>query len=226
MGVGAQVMTPAVKDEVNTAGHPEEVSMESQEMILMPEDHDLELVAVLEAILGPELSSANTTAIEVTFQPLFAISSNPPLTRPLEAYMVVSIAITIDQAIVTSNAPSTIPTNRSATLEPILISTLGTPALVVDTIMPEHQLEIIVNPSTKDGRGIAMVPHDGAPLPFPDQPFDDFFDFLNQWDASISSIKASTRIVTSSTTAGPYQIPGLRPYFSHTVIYASCLIGK
>lgn len=33
------------------------------------------------------------------------------------------------------------------------------------------------------------------------QPSGDIFDFLNQWDASISSAKASTHLATSSTMA-------------------------
>ncbi|CAL8174312.1 unnamed protein product [Prunus armeniaca] len=221
MGVGVQVMTPAVVDEVNTARHPEEVSMESHEMIPLLEDHALEPVTLL--------TEENFSHIPNSW-PLFAISSNPPSTRPLEvpqcgspfqAYVVESTAITIEHAIVTSNAPSTIPTDGSATLEPILILTLGAPALVVDTIMLEHQLEIIVNPSAADGRGLAMVPLEGALLPLLDQPFGHIFDFLNQWDASISLVEASTHIATSSTMVRPYQIPGLRHYFGHVVMETS-----
>ncbi|CAL8993163.1 unnamed protein product [Prunus brigantina] len=62
----------------------------------MPDDHAHKHMAELteedfphfpnsqRAIFGPELSSADTAAIEVEFQPLFAISSGSPLTRPFE----------------------------------------------------------------------------------------------------------------------------------------------
>ncbi|CAL9020523.1 unnamed protein product [Prunus brigantina] len=80
---------------------------------------------------------------------------------------------------------------------------------------------IIVNPSAEDGRGLAVVAHEGALLPLPDQLFGHIFDFLNQWDASISLVEASTHIATSSTTVGPYQIPGLRHYFGHIVMETS-----
>ncbi|CAL8117566.1 unnamed protein product [Prunus armeniaca] len=58
-----------------------------------------------------------------------------------------------------------------------------------------------MNTSTEDGKGLAMLPHDGAPLPFLDQPLGDIFNFLDQWDASISWAKASTHLATSSTMA-------------------------
>lgn len=56
--------------------------------------------------------------------------------------MVESTAITVDHVIVTSSTPSTIPTDGSATLELILVLTSRALALVVDTILPEHQLEV------------------------------------------------------------------------------------
>ncbi|CAL9000350.1 unnamed protein product [Prunus brigantina] len=94
------------------------------------------------------------------------------------ADMMESTAITIDHAIVTSNTPSTIPTDGSATLELILMLTSRALALVVFTILPEHQLEleessflvpskIIMNPLAKDGSSLAMVPHEGASPQFP-----------------------------------------------------------
>ncbi|CAL8168299.1 unnamed protein product [Prunus armeniaca] len=173
------------------------------------------------AIFGLELSSTDTMAIEAEFQPLFAISSNPPLTCPFEAPqsgptfqvadVVESTAITVDHAIITSGAPPTIPTDRNAPPEPVLMLTSGAPALVVNATPSELQLEIgesscfvptksTMNPSTDDGRSLAMVPHEEAFLPSLDQC--DIFDFLDQWDASISSVEASTRLATSSTMTG------------------------
>ncbi|CAL9012198.1 unnamed protein product [Prunus brigantina] len=174
------------------------------------------------AIFGLELSSADTTAIEVEFQPLFAISSGSPLTRPLEAPqsgptfhadVVESTAITIDHAIITNGAPFTIPTDGSAPPKPVLMLTSGAPTLVVDAIPSELQLEIgesssfvpaeiTMNPSTENGRRLAMVPHEKALLSSPDQASSDIFDFLDQWDASIFSTEASTHLATSSTSTG------------------------
>ncbi|KAI5335104.1 hypothetical protein L3X38_025237 [Prunus dulcis] len=142
--------------EVNTIGHSEEVSTESYEMIPMPEDHALELVAALteedflhRVIFGYELSSFDTTAIEVEFQPLFALSSYPPSTRPLEAPRsgpnFQSTAIMVDHAIVTSSVPSATPIDGSATLEPVIMLTSGALALVVDAILPEYPLEVSSN---------------------------------------------------------------------------------
>ncbi|VVA27185.1 PREDICTED: PRUPE_3G140800 [Prunus dulcis] len=158
-GIGAQVMTLVGEDEsaeVNTIGHSEEVSTESYEMIPMPEDHALELVAALteedflhRVIFGSELSLFDTTAIEVEFQPLFALSSYPPSTRPLEAPRsgpnFQSTAIMVDHAIVTSGVPSATPIDGSATLEPVIMLTSGALALVVDAILPEHPLEVSSN---------------------------------------------------------------------------------
>ncbi|CAB4313509.1 unnamed protein product [Prunus armeniaca] len=56
---------------------------------------------------------------------------------------------------------------------PHVMNSSGAPALVVNTILPKHQLEvgessslvpneIIINPSAKDGKSLAMVPHEGA----------------------------------------------------------------
>ncbi|CAL9024735.1 unnamed protein product [Prunus brigantina] len=236
-GIGAQVMTLMGKDEsaeITTTEHPEDVSTGSHEIIPMPDDHAHEHVAELieedfphvlnsqRAIFGPELSSADTTAIEAEFQPLFAISSGSSLTRPLEAPqsgptfqadVVESTAITVDHAIVTNDVPSTIPTDGSAPPEPVLMLTSGTSTLVVDAILSELQLEIgqsssfvpaeiTMDPSTEDGRNLVVVPHEKALLPSPDQPSSDIFDFLDQWDASISSAEASTRLATSSTSTG------------------------
>ncbi|XP_008237332.1 PREDICTED: uncharacterized protein LOC103336073 [Prunus mume] len=123
-------MTSVCEDElaeINTTGHPEDVSMGSHETIPMPDDHAHEHMAELteedfphipnsqRAIFGPELSSANTTAIKAEFQPIFAIGSDPPLTRPLEAPqsgptfqadVVESTTITVNHAIITNSAPS------------------------------------------------------------------------------------------------------------------------
>ncbi|KAL6280517.1 hypothetical protein ACE6H2_017400 [Prunus campanulata] len=235
--IGAQVMTPVVEDEsaeVNTNGHTEGASMGSHETTPMPDDHAREHVAELteedfphvpnsqRATFGPDLSSADTTAVEANFQPLFAMRSDPLLTRPLEAPrsgptfqadVVESTTIPVDSTIVTSSAPSTTPTDGSAPLEPILMLTSEAPALVVDIIPPELPLEVgesstlipaetITSPPAEDGRSLAMVPHEDAPLPFPDQPSGNIFNFLDQWDASISSAEASTRLATSSTTTG------------------------
>ncbi|BBH08356.1 hypothetical protein Prudu_020519 [Prunus dulcis] len=49
--------------------------------------------------------------------------------------------------------------------------------------------EITMNPSAEDGRSLAMLSGD-------------IFDFLDQWDASISSAEAFTCLATSSTTTG------------------------
>ncbi|CAL2259745.1 unnamed protein product [Prunus armeniaca] len=220
--IGAQIITPVGEDEsaeINTTEHPEDVSTRSHEIILMPDDHASEHVAELtkedfphvpdsqRAIFGPGLSLADTTVIEAEFQPLFAISSDSPLTCPLEAPQSGSTFqadanITVDHAIVISGAPSTIPTNGSAPPEPVLMLTLGAPTLVDDVIPSELQLEIgesssfvpaesTMNPSVEDERSLAMVPHEEAPLPSPDQ-----------WDASISLFKASTRLATFSTITG------------------------
>ncbi|KAL6289205.1 hypothetical protein ACE6H2_006715 [Prunus campanulata] len=237
MEIGAQVMTSVGKDEsaeANTLGQPEEVSMGSHETIPTPDDHAHEHVAELaeedfphvqnsqRAIFGHELSSADTTIIEAEFQPLFAMSLDPPLTCPLEAPrsgptfqadVVESTAITVDHEIVSIGAPSFLPTDGSVPSEPILRLTSEAPALVADAIPSELHLEVgesspfipaetTMSPSMEDGRSLAMVPHEGAPLPFPDQPSGDIFDFLDQWDASISSAEASTRLATSSTTTG------------------------
>ncbi|CAL2270796.1 unnamed protein product [Prunus armeniaca] len=236
-GIRAQVMTSMGEDEsaeITTTEHPKDVSMGSHEITPMPDDHAHERMVELteedfphvlnsqRAIFGPDLSSADATAIEAEFQPLFAISSGSPLTRPLEAPqsgptfqadVVESTAITVDHAIVTNGEPSTIPTDGSAPLEPILMLTSGAPTLVVDAIPSELQLEIgesssfvpaeiTMDPSAEDGGNLATVPHEETPLPSPDQPSGDIFDFLDQWDASISSAEASTRLATSSTSTG------------------------
>ncbi|CAL2228530.1 unnamed protein product [Prunus armeniaca] len=109
------------------------------------------------------------------------------------ADVVESTAITVDYAIVTSGTSSTIPTNGNAPPEPVLMLTSGAPALVLDAIPSEFQLEIgesssfvpaeiTMNPSVEDGRSLTMVPREEAPLPSPDQ--------------------ASTRLATSSTRPG------------------------
>ncbi|CAL2270263.1 unnamed protein product [Prunus armeniaca] len=235
-GVGAQVMTSVGKDEsaeITTTEHPEDVSTGSHEITPMPDDDAHEDVAELtkedfphvpnsQAIFGPNLSSADAMATEAEFQPLFAISSGSTLTRLLEAPqsgptfqadVVESTAITVGHAIVANGVPPTIPTDESAPPEPVLMSTLGAPTLVVDAIPSELQLEIgesssfvpaeiTMDPSAEDGGNLATVPHEEAPLPSPDQPSGDIFDFLDQWDASISSAEASTRLATSSTSTG------------------------
>ncbi|CAL9011569.1 unnamed protein product [Prunus brigantina] len=130
-----------------------------------------------------------------------------------QADVVESTAITVDHAIVTNGVPSTIPTDGSAPPEPVLMLTSGAPTLVVDAIPSELQLEIgesssfvpveiTMNPSAEEGGNLAMVPHEEAPLPSLDKPSGDIFDFLDQWDASISSAEASTRLATSSTSTG------------------------
>ncbi|XP_021831635.1 uncharacterized protein LOC110771610 [Prunus avium] len=174
--------------EVNSIGHLEEVYTGSHETTPMPEDHALEHVTKLteedfphvpnsqRPISGPELSSADTAATEVKFQPIF-------------------------------------PTDGSAPPEPIFMLTSVAPALVVEIIPSEFQLEvgesssftpaeITMNPSVVDSGSLAMVPHEEAPQSSPDQPSGDIFDFLDQWDASISSAEASTCLATSSTTIG------------------------
>ncbi|KAL6272094.1 hypothetical protein ACE6H2_022786 [Prunus campanulata] len=189
--IRAQVMTSVGEDEstgVNSIGHLEEVSTGSHETIPMPEDHALEHVTELieedfphvpnsqRPISGPELSSADTAATEVEFQPIF-------------------------------------PTDGSAPPEPIFMLNSVTPALVVDATPSGLQLEvgesssftpaeITINPSAVDSGSLAKVPHEEAPQSSLDQPSGDVFDFLDQWDASISSAEASTRLATFSTMTG------------------------
>ncbi|ONI13789.1 hypothetical protein PRUPE_4G245100 [Prunus persica] len=113
-----------------------------------------------------------------------------------------STAITVDHVMVTSGVSSTILTDGSAPPEPVFMLTLGAPALVIDDIPSELQLEvgesssfvpaeITMNPSAEDGRSLAMVPHKEASLPS-----------FDQCDASISSAEAFTHLATSSTTTG------------------------
>ncbi|CAL8112728.1 unnamed protein product [Prunus armeniaca] len=198
--IGVQIMTSVGDDElaeINTTEHPERLPTCSK-------------------------FSTDTTAIEAEFQPLFVISSDPPSTCPLktprsgptfQADVVESTVIMVNHAIVTSGAPSTIPTDGSAPHEPVLMLTSGAPALVVNATPSKLQLEIgesssfvpveiTMTPSAEDGRSLAMVLHEEALLPSPNQPSGDIFDFLDQWDAFISSVEAFTRLATSSTTTG------------------------
>ncbi|CAL2257732.1 unnamed protein product [Prunus armeniaca] len=189
--IGAQIMTSVGADgsvEINTTGHPEDVSTESHKIIPMPDDHAHEYVAELTEEDFPHVPNSQADVVEST-------------------------AITVDHAMVTSGAPSTIPTVGSAPPEPVLMLTSRAPTLVVDAIPSELQLEIgesssfvpaeiTMDPSAEDGGNLAMVPYEEAHLPSPDQPSGDIFDFLDQWDASISSAEASTRLATSSTSIG------------------------
>ncbi|XP_021803320.1 uncharacterized protein LOC110747453 [Prunus avium] len=169
-------MTSVGKDEsteVNSIGHLEEVSTGSHETTPMPEDHALEHVTGLteedfphvpnsqRAIYGPELSSADTAAIEAEFQPIFPTEESAP---PEPILMLTSVA----SALVVDAIPSELQLEVGE-------SSSFTPA------------EITINPSAVDSGSLALVLHEEAPQSSPNQPSGDIFGFLDQWDASISS---------------------------------------
>ncbi|CAL9029561.1 unnamed protein product, partial [Prunus brigantina] len=173
--------------KINTTGHPEDVSTESHEIIPIHDDHAHEHVAELTEEDFPHVPNSQADVVEST-------------------------AITVDHAIVTNGANSTIPID-------------GAPTLVVDAIPSELQLEIgesssfvpaeiTMNPSAENGRSLAMVPHEDAPLPSPDQ-------------ISGMHIYPPRRLPLALPLLphrpGPYQILGLRHYFGHIEMEISCL---
>ncbi|KAI5334363.1 hypothetical protein L3X38_024496 [Prunus dulcis] len=88
--------------------------------------------------------------IKVEFQPYFAISSDPPSIALLRLREVAqlfrrmwweSTAITVDHVMVTNGVSSTIPKDGSAPPQLVFMLTSGAPALVIDDIPSELQLE-------------------------------------------------------------------------------------